>query len=122
MHILFVHASISFGNVLENAQDSSTLLQNEGTTKDPLPDSLDEINHYWSRLLCRGPQALGKASKAFGKAFAEHSSRQSALSKNLIGKGFFAESPTLGKARNKKMRKKNFVQNSRLRGQRDSNS
>jgi hypothetical protein len=51
-------------------------------------------------------QALGKASKALGKAFAEHSSRQSALSKNPIGKGFFAESLMPDKARNKKMRKK----------------
>jgi hypothetical protein len=33
-------------------------------------------------------------------------SRQSVLGKNPIGEGFFAESPTLGKARNKKIRKK----------------
>jgi hypothetical protein len=37
-------------------------------------------------------QALGKASKALGKAFAERSSRQSVLGENSIGKGFFAES------------------------------
>jgi hypothetical protein len=49
-------------------------------------------NHYRSQLLCRGPQALGKASKALGKAFAERSSRQSALGENPIGKAFFAES------------------------------
>jgi hypothetical protein len=47
--------------------------------------------HYRSRLLCQGPQALGKASKALGKAFAERSSWQSALGENPIGKGFFAE-------------------------------
>jgi hypothetical protein len=51
---------------------------------------------YRSRLLCRGPQALGKTSKALGKAFAERSSRQSALGENPIGKGFFAESRLLG--------------------------
>jgi hypothetical protein len=95
-------------------------------------------------------QALGKASKVLGKAFTERSSRQSALGKNPIGKGFFAESrlsgtrqsPTLGKARNKKMQKnlkKKFNRGrgplasarpspsksrhfSRLRGRRDSNS
>jgi hypothetical protein len=109
-------------------------------------DLLQRIRiQYRSRLLCRGPQALGKASKALGKAFAERSSRQSALGKNPIGKGFFAESPTLGNARSKKMRKNLkkiligggahcpaalftrqvaafFAQNSRLRGRRDSNS
>jgi hypothetical protein len=52
--------------------------------------------HYRSRLLCRGPQALDKASKALGKAFAEPSSRQSASGKNPIGKGFFAESRLSG--------------------------
>jgi hypothetical protein len=43
--------------------------------------------HYRSRL--------GKASKALGKAFAERSSRQSALGENPIDKGFFAESRLL---------------------------
>nr|AGT16418.1 hypothetical protein SHCRBa_015_D16_F_90 [Saccharum hybrid cultivar R570] len=52
--------------------------------------------HNRSRLLCRGPQALGKASKTLGKAFAERSSRQSALGKTPIGKGFFAESRLSG--------------------------
>jgi hypothetical protein len=33
---------------LSTSQDSSTLVQNEGTTKDPLPDSLDEINQLRS--------------------------------------------------------------------------
>jgi hypothetical protein len=54
------------------------------------------IAHYRSRLLCRGSQALGKASKALGKAFAERSSRQSALGENSIGKGFFTESRISG--------------------------
>jgi hypothetical protein len=53
-------------------------------------------SHNRSRLLCGGPQALGKASKTLGKAFAERSSRQSALGKNPIGKGFFAESRLSG--------------------------
>jgi redox-regulated HSP33 family molecular chaperone len=95
-------------------------------------------------------QAFGKASKALGKAFAERSSRQSALRKirsaktslpravyRALGK-VFAESLTLGKAGNKKIRKKTliffigggahrqvvafFAQNSRLRGRRDLNS
>jgi hypothetical protein len=55
-----------------------------------------EHYHYRSRLLCRGSKALGKASKAFGKVFAERSSRQSALGENPIGKGFFAESRLSG--------------------------
>jgi hypothetical protein len=55
--------------------------------------------HYRSRLLCRRPQALGKVSKALDKAFAERSSRQSALGENPIGKGFFAESRLSGSAR-----------------------
>jgi hypothetical protein len=42
------------------------------------------------------PQALGKAFKALGKAFAERSSQQSALGKNPIGKGFFAKSRLSG--------------------------
>jgi hypothetical protein len=41
-------------------------------------------------------QPLGKASKALGKAFAERSSRQSALGENPIDKGFFAESRLSG--------------------------
>jgi hypothetical protein len=41
-------------------------------------------------------QALSKAFKALGKAFAERSSRQSALGENPIGKGFFAESRLSG--------------------------
>jgi hypothetical protein len=32
-------------------------------------------NHCGSRMLCRGTQALGKASKALDKSFAERSSR-----------------------------------------------
>ena len=31
----------------------------------------DVICHYWMRLLCREPGALGKGLKAFGKDFAE---------------------------------------------------
>jgi hypothetical protein len=53
---------------------------------------LTASRHYRSRLLFRGAQALGKASEALGKAFAERSSRQSTLGENPIGKGFFAES------------------------------
>jgi len=55
LYIFFLHASVSFGNMnylyfqkLSTSQDSSTLVQNEGTTKDPLPDSLDEINQLRS--------------------------------------------------------------------------
>jgi hypothetical protein len=66
------------------------------------------VVQYRSWLLCRAPQALGKASKVLGKAFAERNSRQSTLGKNSIGKGFFAESPTLGKARNKMRKNLNF--------------
>jgi hypothetical protein len=54
------------------------------------------LPHYWSRLLCRGPQTLGKASQTLDKAFAKCSSRQSGLGKNPIGKAFFAESRLSG--------------------------
>lgn len=37
-----------FFQKLSTSQDSSTLVQNEGTTKDPLSDSLDEINQLRS--------------------------------------------------------------------------
>jgi hypothetical protein len=61
-----------------------------------------------SRLLCRGPQALGKASKALGKApSAKIRSAKASLPRAVyraLGKAF-AESPTLGKARNKKYEK-----------------
>ena len=44
--------------------------------------------------------ALGKASQALGKGFAECRTRQRSLGKDLIGKNFFAEcqKSTLGKA------------------------
>jgi hypothetical protein len=42
------------------------------------------------------PELAAKASKALGKVFAERSSRQSAIGKNLIGKEFFAESRLSG--------------------------
>ncbi|XP_066373596.1 kinesin-like protein KIN-7K, chloroplastic [Miscanthus floridulus] len=42
------HNSVSEQDKLSTSQDSSTLVQNEGTTKDPLPDSLDEINQLRS--------------------------------------------------------------------------
>jgi hypothetical protein len=45
-------------------------------------------------------QALGKAFKALDKAFAERSSRQSALDENLIDKGLFAESRLSGTRQN----------------------
>jgi hypothetical protein len=45
------------------------------------------------------PQALGKASKALGKAFTERSSRQNTLGENSIGKCFFAESRLLPSVR-----------------------
>jgi hypothetical protein len=57
-----------------------------------LKPRLSSSCHYWSRLLCRGLQTLGKASHTLGKAFAERSSRQSGLGKNPVGKAFFAES------------------------------
>ena len=53
------------------------------------------FSHYWIRLLCREPGALGKGLKALGKVFAEslpHGSRQRALGKEAFGKEFFAES------------------------------
>ncbi|PWZ55151.1 hypothetical protein Zm00014a_039013 [Zea mays] len=42
------HNSVSEQDKLSTSQDSSTLVQNEGTTKDHLPDSLDEINQLRS--------------------------------------------------------------------------
>lgn len=42
------HNSVNEQDKLSTSQDSSTLVQNEGTTKDPLPDSLDEINQLRS--------------------------------------------------------------------------
>jgi hypothetical protein len=54
------------------------------------------ICHYWNLLLCRVPRTRGKATKILGKDFAECNTRQRALGKNPIGKGF-AESPTPGK-------------------------
>jgi hypothetical protein len=104
---------------------------------------MDVHVHYRSRLLCREPQALGKAPSA--KILSAKVSLPRAVYRAL-GK-VFAESPTLGKARNKKNAKKTwnfffnrgrgplasarpsksqvaafFAQNSWLRGRRDSNS
>jgi hypothetical protein len=47
--------------------------------------------HYWNQVLCRVPEALGKGHFALGKAFAECRTRQRALGKIFVGKGFFAE-------------------------------
>jgi hypothetical protein len=48
-------------------------------------------SHYRKRALCRVLEALGKAVKTLGKVFAECRTRQSRLSKQCIGKAFFAE-------------------------------
>ena len=52
--------------------------------------------HYWIRLLCRVPAALGKGTFAVGKGFAECGSRQSPLGKEVVGKGIFAECHVAG--------------------------
>jgi len=56
--------------------------------------------HNCRRPLCRVLGALGKASQALGKGFAECRTRQRSLGKDFIGKNFFAEcqKSTLGKA------------------------
>ena len=45
--------------------------------------------HYWRRMLCRGPEALGKG-------FAESCPQQRSLGEFLDGEGVFAESPLSG--------------------------
>jgi hypothetical protein len=52
---------------------------------------MDERYHYRIRRLCRVPEALGKAAKTLGKAFAECRTRQRRLGTQCIGKAFFAE-------------------------------
>jgi hypothetical protein len=47
--------------------------------------------HYRNQSLHRVPEALGKALKTLGKAFAECYTRQRRLDKQCIGKAFFAE-------------------------------
>ena len=56
--------------------------------------------HNCRRPLCRVLGALGKASQALGKDFAECRTRQRSLGKDFVGKNFFAEckKSTLGKA------------------------
>jgi hypothetical protein len=49
------------------------------------------FKHNWIRRICRVPAALGKGTFAVGKGFAECSSRQSPLDKEVVGKGAFAE-------------------------------
>jgi hypothetical protein len=49
------------------------------------------IPHYRKRVLCRVPEALGKALKTLDKSFAECGTRQRRLGKQCIGKAFFAE-------------------------------
>ena len=52
--------------------------------------------HYWTRPLCRGPEALGKGPKALGKGFAEGGSRQRTLVKFLVGKDGLCRGPFIG--------------------------
>jgi hypothetical protein len=47
--------------------------------------------HYQNRLLCRVPEALGKALKTLSKGFAECRTWQRGLVTQCIGKAFFAE-------------------------------
>jgi hypothetical protein len=111
----------NFGGLLSAASPYSSTSPGffSSSASSPVPP------HYRSRLLCRGPQALGKASKVLGEVFAECSSRRGKAPSakirsakaslpravyRTLGKAF-AESPTLGKARNKKMRKKNLEKN-----------
>ena len=64
--------------------------------------------HYWIRLLCREPRALGKGLKTLGKVFAEslpRGSRQRALDKEALGKEFFAESHMAGSRQNPRHRR-----------------
>jgi hypothetical protein len=42
-------------------------------------------------MLCRVPQALGKASKILGKLFVECDTRQRGLGKLYVGNDFFVE-------------------------------
>jgi len=49
------------------------------------------LHHYKKQLLCRVPAALGKGTIALAKAFAECRTRQRAIGKFFVEKGFFAE-------------------------------
>jgi hypothetical protein len=58
---------------------------------DASDEKLHGHTHYRKRVLCRVPEALGKALKTLGKTFVECHTRQRRLGKQCIGKAFFAE-------------------------------
>jgi hypothetical protein len=64
----------------------------------PPPSSLarhPRYNHYWIQVVCRVPEALGKAEKTLGNRYAECSTRRTTLAKNRAGEASTAHASCL---------------------------